>query len=529
MSFIVKMARDKEEFDQIFDLNYETFVEEIPQHQMNDKKKLLDRFHSENEYIICKENSEVIGMMAVRDVRPFSLDEKLGTIELHLDITFSKPCEVRLLAVKKNYRNGRVFASLTGGLIRYCLQKGHDIAFISGTTRQSKLYRHLGFTPFAHLVGKGDALFQPMYLTKETFLTSENLKAISHLSSFLPGPVTIDDNVQAAFDYQPIWHRSEEHKSVVDSVYKKLKEMTNTNHVVVLTGTGTLSNDAVSAHLAGLGTNGLILSNGEFGERLVDHAKRFQLQFDHLSYKWGNTFQLKEIEEKLISKKYDWLWFVHCETSTGMLNDFEAIQELGKRYSIKICVDAISSIGAVPLNFESIYLATGVSGKAIGGYTGLSFVFFYKLENTLFPVPRYLDIMYYQKSMGIPFSQNSNLFYALNNALNKFSNPDYLDERKSFFMQAFELFKNKDFSFVVDEQHSSPCVITIKLPENFSSLAFGEDLYLNGYLVHYRNRYLVEKNWLQIALMNSNNDIKELHKLIYLMELLQKDQFISIN
>lgn len=167
MSFIVKMAREKEEIDQILNLNYETFVEEIPQHHINDKRKLVDRFHEENEYIICKENSDVIGMLALRDTRPFSLDEKLGSIENHLNISFSKPCEVRLLAVKKNYRNGRVFAALTGGLIRYCLQRGYDIAFISGTTRQSKLYRHLGFESFAYLVGSEDALFQPMYLTKK--------------------------------------------------------------------------------------------------------------------------------------------------------------------------------------------------------------------------------------------------------------------------------------------------------------------------------------------------------------------------
>ncbi|GIN83644.1 acetyltransferase [Heyndrickxia sporothermodurans] len=523
MSFIIKMARDKEEIEQILDLNYETFVEEIPQHNENDKKKLLDRFHSENKYIICKENSEVIGMMALRDKRPFSLDEKLNSIEEHLNFSFSKPCEVRLLAVKKNYRNGRVFASLTGGLIRYCLQKGYDIAFISGTTRQSKLYRHLGFEPFAHLVGKDDAMFQPMFLTKDTFLKNENLQAIANISTFLPGPVTIDSEVQDVFRNQPVWHRSEEHHSVVESVNKKLINMTKAKNVVVLTGSGTLSNDAVAAHLSGLGSKGLILSNGEFGERLTDHASRFQLEYDHLSYKWGESLDVNQIENKLMDKKYDWLWFVHCETSTGLLNEFQLIQNLCNKYSIKLCVDAISSIGAVPINFDSIYLATGVSGKAIGSYTGLSFVFFNQLEETSTQVPRYLDILYYQKSGGIPFSQNSNLYRALDTALNKFSF-HYFEERQSIYLQACDMFNNKGFSFVIDKQKSSPCVITINLPKQLSSLEFGEDLYLNGFIVHYRNRYLVEKNWVQIALMNTKNDIKQLKTLINSMELLLNDQ-----
>jgi hypothetical protein len=41
------------------------------------------------------------------------------------------------------------------------------MALISGTTRQQRLYRHLGFVPFGPLVGTPEALFQPMYLTKE--------------------------------------------------------------------------------------------------------------------------------------------------------------------------------------------------------------------------------------------------------------------------------------------------------------------------------------------------------------------------
>ncbi|WP_259545735.1 aminotransferase class V-fold PLP-dependent enzyme [Heyndrickxia sp. FSL K6-6286] len=529
MSFTIKMARDKDEFDQIFDLNYETFVEEIPQHEQNDKKKLLDRFHAENQYIICKHDSEVIGMMAIRDIRPFSLDEKLGVIEEYLNFSFIKPCEVRLLAVKKTYRNGRVFTALTGGLIRYCLQKGHDIAFISGTTRQSKLYRHLGFQPFAHLVGKDEALFQPMYLTKRTFLTSDALQMISHVRSFLPGPVAIDKEVQTAFDQQPIWHRSEEHSNMVAAVKTKLKEMTNAKQVAILTGSGTLSNDAVAAHLAGLNAKGLILTNGEFGDRLVDHAERFQLTFDHISYDWGTSFLIEEIENKLMEGNYDWLWFVHCETSTGMLNDFKKIESLCKQYSVKLCVDAISSIGAVPLDLQHTYLATGVSGKAIGSYTGLSFVFYNSLENLSYPVPRYLDISYYEKCEGIPFSQSSNLFHALNVALDKFLDPSFIKERRSIFIQACEMFKDKGFHFVIDNQHSSPCVLTIAIPKDLSSLAIGEDLYLNGFLVHYRNRYLIENNWIQIALMNANNDLKQLKSLIRVMEKLIIDQSFSIS
>lgn len=46
-----KIADTEEEFEQIFCLNYETFALEIPQHQQNESRKLVDKFHHENTYL----------------------------------------------------------------------------------------------------------------------------------------------------------------------------------------------------------------------------------------------------------------------------------------------------------------------------------------------------------------------------------------------------------------------------------------------------------------------------------------------
>src|SRR2546421_240842 len=100
-----KMASGESEFEQIFRLNYKTFVEEIPQHPPNPEKRLVDRFHHENTYLIALDCDQLIGMMAVRDKRPFSLDEKLGNIDRYLP-PGRKICEVRLLAVLPSHRNG---------------------------------------------------------------------------------------------------------------------------------------------------------------------------------------------------------------------------------------------------------------------------------------------------------------------------------------------------------------------------------------------------------------------------------------
>jgi hypothetical protein len=163
-----KIATEDWEFAQIHHLNYTTFVEEIPQHGTNPDHELVDKFHRENTYIIALDRDRLVGMIAVRGSRPFSLDGKLENLDTYLPAG-RKLCELRLLAVDKKHRNGWVFWGMGKLLAEHCLRQGYDLALISGTTRQQRLYRHLGFLPFGPLVGAGGAQFQPMYLSLESF------------------------------------------------------------------------------------------------------------------------------------------------------------------------------------------------------------------------------------------------------------------------------------------------------------------------------------------------------------------------
>ena len=163
-----KIATEPEEFEQVHRLNYLTFVEEIPQHERNSEGRLVDKFHTENTYFIALDAGQVVGMICARDRRPFSLDIKLENLDSYLP-PHTSICELRLLAVAKTHRRPHVFRGLMRAVASYCEQKGYDLVIGSGTTRQAKLYRHLGFTPFGPLVGNGNTLFQPMSVTSEAF------------------------------------------------------------------------------------------------------------------------------------------------------------------------------------------------------------------------------------------------------------------------------------------------------------------------------------------------------------------------
>ena len=63
-------AATEAEREQVHLLNYEIFVEEIPQHQPNPERRLVDRFHGENTYFQCWRDNELVGMVCTRDKRP---------------------------------------------------------------------------------------------------------------------------------------------------------------------------------------------------------------------------------------------------------------------------------------------------------------------------------------------------------------------------------------------------------------------------------------------------------------------------
>ena len=160
----IKIATEAQEFLEIHRLNYETFVEEIPQHAHNSQGQLIDKFHHRNQYIIATKNNRLIAMVCCNAERPFSLDARLDGLDNFLP-PHGRLAEIRLLAVRSGERKTGVAYRLLQYLCQHLILLGIDAAVISATTRQLKLYAAMGFTPFGPLTGAPGAQFQPMYIT----------------------------------------------------------------------------------------------------------------------------------------------------------------------------------------------------------------------------------------------------------------------------------------------------------------------------------------------------------------------------
>ena len=343
-----RVASTPEEFAQIYRLNHQTFAEEIPQHAPSEDGLLRDRFDAENTYVVAVRGDRVVGMIAVRGRRPFSLDAKLPDLDAHLPPA-QAVCEVRLLAVERAHRTGIVFRGLVAQLADVCLERGYDLVLISGTTRQLRLYRHLGFVPFGPLVGSPEAQYQPMYLTLDGFRRHERTFArratplldasrgasAGPPSNFLPGPVNISPPVRAALMEPPISHRGKPFMDKLACIRQRLCALTNAPDVQILLGSGTLANDVVGGQLRLLNQPGLVLVNGEFGERLVDHARRLGLSFQTHRVPWGETFDWSRVAAALAGyPEAGWLWAVHCETSTGVVTRLDRLCEISRLHGV---------------------------------------------------------------------------------------------------------------------------------------------------------------------------------------------------
>jgi aspartate aminotransferase-like enzyme len=508
---IFKFATEDWEFEQIHRLNYKTFVEEIPQHQPSSTQRLVDKFHAENTYLICLNNRKLAGMLAVRGNRPFSLDRKLANLDSYLPAERSV-CEIRLLAVDKKFRGargGQVLQGILALLWQHGVEKGYDLAIISGTTRQFRLYQHLGFVPFGLLVGSGDAQFQPMYITLETFeVTAREFLRSSPARSFhpsavnfLPGPVAVRREVRRAFEQAPESHRSESFKKDFQTTKQILCELVRAKGVELFMGSGTLANDVVAGQLSLLGERGLVLSNGEFGARLVDHARRFGLNFDALEFPWGKPLDLAAVERKLAANP-GWLWCTYCETSSGILADIDALKKLCARSGTKLCLDCISAIGTMPVDLTGIYLASCSSGKGLRAYPGIAMVFYnHEIDATSGKLPRYLDLGFYARQSGAPFTFSSNLLHALFTAIKRVNWEKRFTETTEWSAWLRERLTEIGFNLVGKDALLSPAVITISLPPEMNSQKTGETMQEAGYLLSYNSEYLRHKNWIQICLM----------------------------
>jgi aspartate aminotransferase-like enzyme len=194
---------------------------------------------------------------------------------------------------------------------------------------------------------------------------------------FTPGPTPVPPEVLAALAEPVIHHRARDYREIYERCLARLREVYRTEHdVLMFTTSGTGAFESAVANLTSPGDRQLVLSAGNFGERWAGMVKAFGAELVHVRLDWGETPEPDDLRSALAAGDVSVVYLTHSETSTGVVCDVQALASVAKEAGALVVVDAVSSLGAVPLETDAWGIDVVVSGsqKALMCPPGVAFV-----------------------------------------------------------------------------------------------------------------------------------------------------------
>ncbi len=192
-----------------------------------------------------------------------------------------------------------------------------------------------------------------------------------------PGPTPVPPEVLAVLAQPVIHHRERDFRVIYERCLRRLGEVYRTEHdVLMFTTSGTGAFESAVANLTSFGDRQLVLSAGNFGERWAGMAKAFGVDLVHVRLGWGETPEPEDLRAALEESGHvRVVYLTHSETSTGVVCDVQALTAVAKEAGALVVVDAVSSLGAVPLETDAWGIDVVVSGsqKALMCPPGVAF------------------------------------------------------------------------------------------------------------------------------------------------------------
>ena len=193
-----------------------------------------------------------------------------------------------------------------------------------------------------------------------------------------PGPTPVPPQVFAAMGEPIVHHRGPDFRIVYERCLARLRDVFRTeSEVLLFAASGTGGMESTVANVCSPGDRVVTVSAGQFGERWSHLARAYGCDVHDLRYPWGEAPVADDLEVRLRELGGSAVVFLtHCETSTGVVADLQPLAAAAKDAGALVAVDAISSLGAVPLETDAWGIDVVVSGsqKALMTPPGLAVV-----------------------------------------------------------------------------------------------------------------------------------------------------------
>lgn len=202
-----------------------------------------------------------------------------------------------------------------------------------------------------------------------------------------PGPLTTSRQTRDAMMVD--WgSRDSDFTGMCATICKQLIDIINgekTHVCVPLQGSGTFAVEAALGTLVSpKGDAILILSNGAYGRRMKQICDKICRKSFIIEWPESEVTDPTTVDSYLTSHpEATHVALVHCETSVGIMNPLHQIAKVIEKHKKKLIVDAMSSLGALPIDVTAhpaIIAVIAASGKCLEGVPGMAFVLVNKLN-----------------------------------------------------------------------------------------------------------------------------------------------------
>ncbi|MBR8233353.1 2-aminoethylphosphonate aminotransferase [Burkholderia sp. AU42008] len=313
-----------------------------------------------------------------------------------------------------------------------------------------------------------------------------------------PGPVTLTERVRRSLLQPDLCHREGEFFDLQDEARARLVAAYELDPAewaaVLMTGSGTAAVESMIAALVPQDGKLLVIENGVYGERITQIATQYGIAHDVLKHEWMQAPDLAQIAAKLDAGGYSHVAVIHHETTTGRLNDLDAIAEVCRARGVKMLVDGVSSFGAEAIDFAGgvIDAVAATANKCLHGVPGAAFVIvrrsaLVKAASRTY----YLDLgrlAKLQDQRNTPFTPSVHAYYALVEALREFDEAGGWRARHAHYKaladQAQAGLAARGMPLVLPEGASSVVLRAYRPPPGVTYEALHDGLKARGFVIY---------------------------------------------
>ncbi len=362
---------------------------------------------------------------------------------------------------------------------------------------------------------------------------------------FTPGPLTTSlDTKKSMLVDMGSW--DDDFNKVTSIIRSKVIKVVNGNKsytCVPLQGSGSFGIEAMIINFISKKDKILILINGSYGERIKKICDYHKIKNIPFVWKENEELDIKKLQKKLQSdKSIKNLAFVHCETSTGIINPINEVNNLCKKLNVNLFIDAMSTFGALTIDSNKIKFKALVasSNKCIEGVPGISFCI--SRTNDLIKskgnsdnlcMDLYDQWKYMKETGRWRYTPPTHVVIAFLQALKEFEKEGGLKKRYQKYKKNRDVLikemNNIGFKCLLEDRLQSPIIVTFISPKDkkFIFSKFYKFLKLNNFIIYPGKMTNIETFRIGCIGQIKPNDIKNLVKSINIF--MKKNKIKIIN